>query len=77
MFSLSLLVKITVCRIIILPVILHSCVTWSVSWRGHQRLRESAGGLLRVVFGINWHGVTGDWELHDLNCSQNTIRVTV
>jgi len=73
--SLSLLVKIAV--IIILPVILHSCETWSVSLRGHQSLRESAGGVLRVVFGINWQGVTGDWEFHDFNCTQNTIRVTV
>lgn len=75
--SLPLLVKITVCRIIIVPVILHSCETWSVSLREHQSLRESAGEVLRVVFGIKWQEVTGDWEFHDLNCSQNIISVTL
>ena len=65
-------VKIKIYRIIILPVVLYGCETWSLTLREEGRLRVFENKVLRRIFGPRRDEVTGDWrrlhneELNDL-----------
>jgi hypothetical protein len=48
--SLSKIIKIKMCRIIILPVVLHGCETWSLTLRVRHRLRVFNNRVLRKIF---------------------------
>jgi hypothetical protein len=69
--------KIKIYRIIILPVVLYGCETWSLTLREERTLRAFENRVLRKVFGSKRDEVTGDWrrlhnEEHDyLYCSTN------
>jgi len=64
-----------------LTVLLYECETWSLIWREERRLRVSGNRVLREIFGSKRDEVTGEWrklhnwELNDLYCSPNIIRV--
>jgi hypothetical protein len=72
--------KITIYRIIILPV-LYGCETWSLTLREERRLRVFENWVLRRIFGSQRDEVTGEWrklhneELNDLYCLPNMVRV--
>ena len=61
-------------RIIILPVVLYGCETWSLTLREERRLRVFKNRVLRKIFGPK---VTREWrklhnkELNDLYSSPN------
>ena len=63
-------------RIIILPVVMYGCETWSLKLREERRLR-----VLRRVFGSKKDEVTGEWrklhneELNGLYSLPNSVRV--
>jgi hypothetical protein len=58
--------KITICRTIILPVVLYRCETRSLKLREEHRLRVSENRVLRKIFGPKRDEVTGEWrELHN------------
>jgi hypothetical protein len=67
--------------IIILPVVLYGCETWSLILREKLRLRVFENRVLRRIFGPKKDEVTGEWrklhneELHDLFSSPNIVRV--
>jgi hypothetical protein len=74
---LSKSIKIRIYKILILPVVLYGCETWSLTLREEHRLRVFDSRVLRRIFGRNWDDVTGDWrklhneELHNLySCTQ-------
>jgi len=73
--------KITVCRTVILLVVLYGCETWSLTLREERRIRVSENRVLRRIFGSKRDEVTGEWrklhneELNDLYSSPNIIRV--
>jgi len=72
--------KIKIYRIIILPVVLYGCETWSLKVREEHRLRVSENRVLRRIFGPKRDEVTGEWrkryeELNDLYFSPTIIRV--
>jgi len=73
--------KIKIYRIIILPVVLYVCETWSVTLRQERRLRVFENRVLRRVFGPKRDEVTREWrklhneELNDLYCSPIIVRV--
>jgi hypothetical protein len=77
---LSRKVKVKVYKIIILPVVLHGCETWSLTLREEHRLRVFANRVLRRIFGPKRDEVTGEWrklhsgELHNLYSPPNIIR---
>jgi hypothetical protein len=48
--------------IIILPVILYGCETWSLTLREEHRLRVFENRGLRRIFGPKWDEVTGGME---------------
>jgi hypothetical protein len=68
-------------RIIILPVLLYGCETWSLTLREEYRLRVFENRVLRRVFGPKRDEVTGEWrklhteELNDLYSLPNIVRV--
>ena len=72
---------ISLCFLIILPVVLYGCETWSLTLREERRLRVFENRVLRRIFGPRRDEVTGEWrklhneELNDLYCSPNTVRV--
>jgi hypothetical protein len=74
-------VKIKIHRIIILPVVLYGCETWSLTLREKCRLGVSENRVLRRVFGHKRDEVTGEWrklhneELNDLYSLPNIVRV--
>jgi len=74
-------VKILVYRIIILPVVLYGCESWSLTLREDRRPRVFENRVLRRVFGPKRDEVTGEWrklhheELNDLYCSSNIVQV--
>ena len=67
--------------IIILPVVLYGCETWSLIMREEHRLRVFENRVLRRIFGSRRDEVTGEWrklhnvELNDLYSSPNIVRV--
>jgi hypothetical protein len=73
--------KIKIYKIIILPVVLYGCETWSLTLREERRLRVFKHRALRRRFGPKRDEVTGEWrKLHNegLNnqySSPNIVRV--
>jgi hypothetical protein len=67
--------------IIILPVVLYGCETWSLTVREEHKLRVFENRVLRRIFGSKRDGVTGEWrklyneELHNLYSSPSIIRI--
>ena len=59
---LSTNIKINVYRIIILPLVLCGCETWSFILREEHRLRVFENRVLRGRFGPKWDEVTGEWK---------------
>ena len=68
-------------RIIILPVVLFGCGTWSLTLREVRKLRLLENMVLRRIFGHRSDEVTGEWrrlhneQLNDLYSSPNIVRV--
>jgi hypothetical protein len=53
-------------KIIVLPVVLYGCETWSLTLREEYRLRVFENRMLRRIFGPKRVEVTGDWrKLHN------------
>jgi hypothetical protein len=52
--------KIKIYRIIILPVVLYGCDTWSLTLREEHRLRVFKNRVLRRIFGPKRDEVTGE-----------------
>jgi len=73
--------KIKTYRTIILPVVLHGCEIWSLTFREERKLRVFENKVLRRIFGPMRDEVTGEWrrlhneELNDLYSSPNIVRV--
>ena len=73
--------KIKMYRIIILPVVLYGCETWSLKLWEERKLRVFENMVLRRIFGPRRDEVTGEWrrmhneELNDLYSSPNIVRV--
>ena len=58
--------KIKIHRIIILPIVLYGCETWSLTLREERRLRVFENMVLRRIFGPRRVEVTGEWRgLHN------------
>ena len=78
---LSKTLKIKIYRIIILPVVLYGCETWSLTLREERSLHVFENRVLRRVFGPKMDEVTGEWkklrneELRDLYSLPNFVRV--
>jgi hypothetical protein len=74
-------VKVRIYKIIILPVVLHGCETWSLTVREEHKLRVCENRILNRIFGPKMDGVTGRWrkvhneELHILNSSPIIIKI--
>ena len=52
--------------IIILPVVLYGCETWSLTLREERRLRVYKYRVLRRIFRLKRDGVTREWrKLHN------------
>jgi hypothetical protein len=72
--------EIKIYKIILLPVVLYGCKTWSPTLREEHRL-ICLGTVLRIIFGPKREEVAGGWrrlhneELCNLYASRNTIRV--
>ena len=68
-------------RIIILPVVLHGCETWSLTLREERKLKVFENRVLRRIFRPKRDEVTGKWrklhneQINDLYSSLNIIRV--
>jgi len=68
-------------RIVILPVVLYGCETWSLTLREERKLRVFENMVLRRIFEPRRDEVTGDWrrlhneDLNDLYSSPNIVRV--
>jgi hypothetical protein len=68
-------------KIIILPVVLYGCETWSLTLREEHRLRVFENRVLRRIYGPKRDEMIGDWrkqqteELHNLYSSPNIIRM--
>jgi hypothetical protein len=73
--------KIKIYRIIILPVVLYGCETWSLTMREERRLGVFENRVLRRIFGPKRDEVTGEWRklhnegLNDLYSLPNIVRV--
>jgi hypothetical protein len=73
-------VKIRIYKIIILPVVLYGCKTWSLIFRKEHRLKVSEKRVLRI-FGPKRDEVIGGWrklhneKLHNLHSSVSIIRM--
>jgi hypothetical protein len=65
-------IKVNIFRVIILPLVLYGCETWSVTLREEHRLRVFENRVLRRIFGPKRDEVTGErrklhsGELHNL-----------
>jgi hypothetical protein len=66
---------------IILPMVLYGCETWSLTLREEHRLRMFKNRVLRRIFGPKRAEVTGGWrklhsdELHNLYSLPSIIRM--
>ena len=73
--------KLKIYRILILPVVLYGCETWSLTLREECRLRILENRALRRIFGPKRGEVTGKWrklhneELNDLYSSPHIVQV--
>jgi hypothetical protein len=73
--------KVRVYKIIILPVVLYGCETWSLTVREERKLRVFENRVLRRIFGPKRDGVTGGWrklhneELNNLYFLPSIIRI--
>jgi hypothetical protein len=73
--------KIRIYKLIILPVVLYGCETWSLTLREGHRLRVFENRVLRWIFGPKRDEVTGEWkklhneELRDLYSSVSITRI--
>jgi hypothetical protein len=67
-------------KIVIFPVVLYGCETWSLTSREEHRLRVFEKRVLRKIFGPereedgSWRKLHND-ELHNLYSSPNIVRV--
>jgi hypothetical protein len=67
--------------IIILPVVLYRCETWSLTLREERELRMFENMVLRRIFGPRRDEVTGEWrrlhneKLNDFYSSPNSVWV--
>ena len=58
--------------IIILPIVLYGCETWSLTLREGRKLKEFENKVLRIIFEPRSDEITGEWrrlhkeELNDL-----------
>jgi hypothetical protein len=74
-------VKNTIYKIIILPVVLYECETWSLTLRGEHKRRVFENWVLRRIFGQERNEVTKGWrklhneELHHLYSSPSLSRI--
>jgi hypothetical protein len=59
-FLLSENLKIRIYTMMILPVVLYGCETWSLKLREEHRLRMIENGVLRRIFGLKRDEVTGE-----------------
>jgi hypothetical protein len=72
-------IKIRIYKIIILPVILYGCETWSLTLRQKHRLGVFENNVLTRIFGPKRDEVTGGWrtlhneELYNLYSSPSII----
>ena len=58
--------KIKIYRILVLPVVLYGCETWSLTLREKRRLRVFENRVLRRIFGLKGDEATGEWKkLHN------------
>ena len=77
---LSKKLKVNTYKIIILPVVLYGCATWSLTLREEHRFRDLENKVLRMILGVRKTEITGEWrkihkaELHALYSSPNVIR---
>jgi hypothetical protein len=67
-------------RIVMLPVVLYGCETWSLTLREERRLRVFKNRVLRRILGHKRDMVTGEWrklhkELYDLYLSPDIVWV--
>ena len=73
--------KIKMYRIIILPVVLYGCETWSLTLREERRVRVFENRVLRRIFGPKRNEVIGklrklhNEELNDLYYSPHFVRL--
>jgi hypothetical protein len=73
--------EINIREIIMLPVVLCGCDTWSVTLRGEHELRGFENRVLRKIFVPKWVEGAEYWrrphneELHNFYASPNIIRV--
>ena len=71
-------IKPKIFRIIILPVVLYGCETWSLTLREKRRLRVFENRVLKRVFGPKRDDVTGEWrKLHKRNLMTCTPHQTL
>ena len=81
LFVMCIFQCIKIYRIIILPVVLYGCESWSLTLREERRRRVFENRVLRRVFGPKRNEVTGEWrnlhneELNDLYSLPNIVRV--
>jgi hypothetical protein len=54
--------KIRIYRMIILPVVLYGCGTWSLTLREEHRLKMFENRVLRRIFGLKRDEVMGEWR---------------
>jgi hypothetical protein len=54
--------NISIVQIIILPVVLYGCESWSLTLREEHRLRVFENRLLRWIFGPKKDEVMGEWK---------------
>jgi hypothetical protein len=68
-------------RIIILPVVLYVCETWSLTSREEHRVRVFENRVLRVIFGPKRDKIIGEWrklhkeKLNDQYSSPSIVQV--
>jgi len=73
--------KIKVYGIVIFPLVLYSCETWSLLLGEKRGLRVSENKVLRRIYVSKREEVTGERrklhneKLNDLYCTPNTVRV--